>query len=127
MRAAGQVAIDVMDGAELLAGLKALLALQRIDELPEGIGEDLLQLTLDLSREISVTYARGARRTDGRDTVVARVTPLKGGRLERLLAFARAMQTAQPPQTWECGWLAKSNRCMRFDCHKSGPCGGFAK
>jgi hypothetical protein len=86
-----RVAIDVMDAGELLAGLKALLTLQRLDELPEAIGDDLLKLTLDLSREVSVTYARGAHRTDGRDSVVVKVSPSKGSRLERLLAFARAV------------------------------------
>lgn len=26
---------------------------------------------------------------------------------------------------WACGWDEKSGRCIRFHCHKSGPCGGY--
>lgn len=24
-----------------------------------------------------------------------------------------------------CGWVEKTNRCVRYDCHKAGPCDGF--
>lgn len=26
---------------------------------------------------------------------------------------------------WACGFDVKSGRCLRFDCHKAGPCEGF--
>jgi hypothetical protein len=24
---------------------------------------------------------------------------------------------------WDCGWNKSSGRCLRLECHKSGPCG----
>lgn len=26
---------------------------------------------------------------------------------------------------WSCGWIHEFGRCLRLDCHKPGPCGGF--
>lgn len=34
-------------------------------------------------------------------------------------------QDVRRTMMWCCGWSEKGRRCVRLDCHNSGPCGGF--
>lgn len=47
-----------------------------------------------------------------------------GGQVERVVICEQPKE--QEPVLWSCGWCAPSARCLRFHCHRSGPCGGYS-